>query len=150
LLAAIRALALHAVAPLADQVLYAGAELFVNASVLLAVVALIAVSLEDWRRARPRRRLLRAGRTTISRTAGVYAITGVVNVALLWTYERFLQRVVSSTMLDPLHFSLHPLAFERLSMQSGLVLLHAAVIWSAALLIRAAGVAWWRIPRTAG
>ena len=51
-------------------------------------------------------------------------------------YARFLQSVVSMTTVDLLHFSLHPLDASRLCLAFGLVLLHAAVIWSAAALIR--------------
>ena len=55
---------------------------------------------------------------------------------VLCGYERFLQRVVSGTSLDLLHFSLHPINATRIAIAFGLLLLHASVIWSAAAIAR--------------
>ncbi|HKT78794.1 MAG TPA: HAMP domain-containing sensor histidine kinase, partial [Vicinamibacterales bacterium] len=56
----------------------------------------------------------------------------------LWWYARFLQRITAETTTDLLRFALTPIAVDRLAQAFGLLLLHAAVIWSAALLLRAA------------
>src|SRR6266446_7905594 len=64
---------------------------------------------------------------------------GRIDVWLLASYERFLQGVVSTTALDVLHFSLHPISATRLAVAFGLVLFHAVVIWGAAIAIRVAG-----------
>ena len=50
------------------------------------------------------------------------------------------------TTVDLLHFSLHPLDTSRLLLAFGLVLLHAAVIWTAAAVIRLPTLMW-RMPR---
>ena len=55
--------------------------------------------------------------------------------------------IAAQTSLDLLHFSLHPLNSVRLSVAFGLVLLHAAVLWGAALVLRLPAI-WWRAPRS--
>ena len=77
-----------------------------------------------------------------------YAAAGAIDAAILWRYQGFLRGLVAQAPLDLLHFSLHPLIPVRLVMAFGLVLLHAAVIWSAAIVIRLATVVW-RRPRSA-
>ena len=72
--------------------------------------------------------------------------TGAIAAWILAAYERFLQDVVAQTDLDLLHFSLHPFGAERLAAGFGLVLLHAAVVWGAAMVVYAGGV-FWRAPR---
>ena len=47
-------------------------------------------------------------------------------------------RIASRSEHDLLRFSLHPFDVERLGTAAGLVLLHAAVVWAAAAIIRAA------------
>src|SRR4029077_17223114 len=56
------------------------------------------------------------------------------------------RRVVGDTILDLLHFSLHPVSAARLAEQFALILLHASAIWGAALLPRVLA-ALWRPPR---
>src|SRR6185312_11123761 len=67
---------------------------------------------------------------------------GIAAATLLWTYERFLESVVTRTTVDILHFSLHPLDASRLGLAFGLLLLHAAVIWGAAAIARLPRLAW--------
>ena len=114
-------------------------------SLVAAALAWLAIDLiESRRRARPRARLLAADATAL--VAVVYLIVGVLDAALLWAYGRFLQSVVLGTTVDLLHFSLHPFDATRLGLGFGLVLLHAAVIWTAAALIRVPALLW-RVPR---
>ena len=75
----------------------------------------------------------------------LYFAAGALGAALVGAYEQFLQRVVTRTHLDVLHFSLHPIDFPRLAVGFGLILLHAALIWGIALLVHAVRV-FWRTP----
>ena len=99
--------------------------------------------IERRRVARPRLRLVadRAGAVVGGR--GLLRIAaGVADGWLLWAYERLLRRVVADTDLDLLHFSLHPLSAARVALEFALVLLHAAVIWGAAAIIRLPSTFW--------
>jgi signal transduction histidine kinase len=114
-----------------------------------AFVGLAADSLARRHLAHPRPQLwLRNDPQAIgdSRIAAVYVVTGVIAAAVLAGYERFLQEVVARTNIDVVHFSLHPFSIRGLSVGFGLVLLHAAVLWGAAMAAHAAGV-FWRRPR---
>src|SRR5439155_22334847 len=66
---------------------------------------------------------------------------------LLWLYARALQSIAARSSFDLLHFSLHPLEIVRLCMAFGLLLLHAALIWTAAAVMRAPAI-FWRTPRS--
>lgn len=145
LLAAIRFLLGSALTAFAGSTLITPTNLLLNAAFLLALVVLAADVIEAWRLSRPRRRLVPPGTGALVRTATAYLVAGVAGATLLLSYERFLERVIVSTTIDPLRFSLPPFSADRLSMAFGLVLLHAAVIWSAALIIRFAGQIW-RVP----
>ena len=111
-------------------------DLLLTTLTMAAVVWLVLDLIERRRFARPRVRMLPA--TTASRiaVASAFFLAGVVTAALLWGYERLLRRVVADTNLDLLHFSLHPLSSGRLAVEFALVLLHAAVIWGAAAVLR--------------
>jgi signal transduction histidine kinase len=114
-----------------------------------ALVGLVVDLLARRRVAKPRSRLwLRDDPNAFGdyRVAAVYFVTGAVAALMLAGYERFLQRIVARTDLDVLHFSLHPFSVEGLEFGFGLVLLHAAVIWTAAMVAYAGGV-FWRRPR---
>jgi signal transduction histidine kinase len=137
-----RFLLLYAMTPLMSGALLAGFEVLINAGLILALVALGIDSIEGWRLSRRGRPLAADGARVALWIIVAFVAAGLANVALLWRYELFLQRVVSSTTLDPLNFSLRPFTADRLTLISGLVLMHVAVIWGAALIIRAAGVVW--------
>ncbi len=126
--------------------LFAACELLFNALLLAAMVGLAVGAVEYWRVARPGRRLLPCAAGPRLKQAAVHLLAGVVDVTLLWAYERFLQGVVSSSTLDLLRFSLHPLTRGRLAVLFGLLLLHVSVIWGAALVIRVATLVA-RLPR---
>jgi signal transduction histidine kinase len=110
-----------------------------------AAVAWLAIDIiERGRLTRPRLLLSAARSGTI--IAAAYAVAGVADLSLLWIYERGLQRVISHTTLDLLHFSLHPINGARLGLAFALVLLHAAVVWGAAAIVLAPATLW-RTPR---
>ena len=136
-----------ALAPvLGDQAVTTPPNLLLSALTLLALVWLAIDVIERRRYMRPRPPVL----VTTGRRQAVAALAliaaGAVDAWLLWMYERGLQWIVSRTPLDLLHFSLHPLNFSRLGLAFSLVLLHAAVIWAAAAVIRTPSLAW-RLPR---
>jgi len=128
----------------ATQSLVGPADLLLTSLVAAALVWLAIDLIEGRRLARLRARLLAADARGL--VAVVHLTVGVLAAALLWGYGRFLQSVVSRTTVDLLHFSLHPFDATRLGLAFGLVLLHAAVIWSATALIRAPTLLW-RMPR---
>jgi signal transduction histidine kinase len=122
------------------------ADLLLTTLMLLALVWLALDLIERRRHVRPRPRLVMPGGEARAIFASAYAVAGVADVWLLSSYERALEVIVSRTTLDLLHFSLHPLSVPRLGIAFGLVLLHAAVIWTAAGIIRLPAL-FWRAPR---
>ena len=111
-------------------------DLLLTTASLAAIVWLLLDLIERRRFAKPRVPMLTP--TTTARIAVVlaFALAGVAGGTLLWGYERLLRRVVADTDLDLLHFSLHPLGAARLSVEFALVLLHAAIIWGVAAIVR--------------
>jgi len=144
-----RALLWFAAAPMAPpRSPTAPIDLLLTALFLAALVWLALDLIERRRVARPRFRLLADGTKALLGSVAVYGAVGASDGAIVWTYQSFLQWLVSQATLDLLHFSLHPLIPVRLGMAFGLVLLHAGVIWSAAIIVRLAAVVW-RRPRSA-
>jgi signal transduction histidine kinase len=119
----------------ASQRLAGPADLLLTALVAAALVWLVIDLIEGRRLTRRRAQLLAADARGL--VAVIYLAVGVLDAALLWSYGRFLQSVVSRTTVDLLHFSFHPFDVTRLGLAFGLVLLHAAAIWSMTALIRA-------------
>ncbi|OFV90033.1 MAG: hypothetical protein A3H95_16725 [Acidobacteria bacterium RIFCSPLOWO2_02_FULL_64_15] len=116
-------------------------------SLLAAAVAWLAIDLTERRRfARARPRLLRPGPQSTGLVASAYLAVGLIDTAILWAYERILQATVARTTFDLLHFSLHPANAARMGLAFGLLLLHAAVIWTVVASIRLPALAW-RMPR---
>jgi signal transduction histidine kinase len=111
-------------------------DLLLTTLSMAAVVWLVLDVMERRRFARPRLRLLAPTVRAQVFVAIVFFFTGLATGWLLWGYERLLRRVVADTNLDLLHFSLHPVSGGRLAVEFALVLLHAAVIWGAAAIIR--------------
>ena len=117
-----------------------------------AALAWIAVDLVERRPLRrPRPRLLQAAPASAAVVALLYAAAGAAGIVWLWTYERALGHLVAHSTLDLLHFSLHPINGARLALTCGLVVLHAAVIWTGAAFVllpgasrRTARTPWWR------
>jgi signal transduction histidine kinase len=94
-------------------------------------------------RARPRTRSVSA----YVSIGCAHAAAGAAATGVLWAYERTLLAFAAQTSLDLLHYSLQPLELVRLSVAFGLVLLHAAVLWGTATILRAPAVLW-RAPRS--
>ncbi len=103
---------------------------------LLALVAVALDLVERVRVARPRPSI--AGSRFGVRLLILYAIAGAASGGILGLYEQALRRLVENTSLDVLHFSLHPVGTARLAVAFGLVLLHAAAVWAAVVVTRAA------------
>src|SRR5204863_9516888 len=88
-----------------------------------AALGWLAIDLIERRRvARPHPPVLRpSGRAAVLFTIAFVAAGGI-GASLIWVYERILQRVVSHTDVDLLHFSLHPLSGTRFGLACAVVL----------------------------
>ncbi len=118
-----------------------------GALALAALVWLLLDLVETWRLTRPRLVRSSAGRAA---SAALLAIAGGGGTLVLWGYVRLLAGIGGDTATRLLAFSLYPLDAARLASSFGLILLHAAFVWSAALMLRSAVVAirrprspWW-------
>jgi signal transduction histidine kinase len=120
-------------------------ELLLTALLLAFSVWLLLDLVERRRVVTPRPRLVRETSSNIAETALLYFLAGSAGAAIVWTYERALGVFVSQSTLDLTHFSLHPLVPSRLALAFGLVLVHAAVLWTAVLLLRLVAVGWRRV-----
>src|SRR5258706_272680 len=122
--------------------------LLLSALTVAGLVRLVIALLERRRTAmpRPQLRVAEAGGLGDLRLGALYLAAGALTATILVAYERFLRQVVEQTDLDVLHFSLHPLVASRIAIGFALVLLHAAVIWGTATLVKTIRV-YWRTPR---
>jgi signal transduction histidine kinase len=116
-------------------------------ALFIAAMVWLAFDLIERRRVASPRPGLHPG--TPARLALTYFVAGALTAALLSGFERFLQNIVSRTTLDLLHYSLHPLAASRIALGFGLILLHAGVIWGAALITHLIGIVMRERRRTA-
>ena len=64
--------------------------------------------------------------------------------------QRGLEDALLTTSLDIVHFSLYPLDTQRIALALSLVALHAAIVWSAVVVFRAALLPWRISARDAG
>ena len=126
-----------------SQTAVSAVDLLLTALFLVAL-AWVALDLIERRRVARPHPLLLEGSQALKRIAAVYATVGAIDAVLLWIYEGYLRNLVSRATLDLLYFSLHPFQPVRLGAVFGLVLLHAGVIWTAAIVIRLAKVFWRR------
>jgi signal transduction histidine kinase len=120
-------------------------DLIITALAFTAIVWVTLASIERWRLAGPRPRLLLGTADVVAWVALAYVAAGVAVTAIVSSYELVLQNVASQTTLDVLQFSLHPWTGARIALASSLVLLHAGVIWSAVAVTRLPSV--WRTRR---
>jgi signal transduction histidine kinase len=137
-----------ALAPLAPSSAPTPFDLLLSTFTMAAVVWLVVDLIERRRFARPRLPMLAPTAGALAAVAVSYLAAGVANGWLLSGYEWLLRQVVADTDLDLLHFSLHPLSAGRLAVEFALVLMHAAVVWGAAAIIRLPATLW-RTQRTA-
>jgi signal transduction histidine kinase len=142
-----RGLIWAATMPFIGAALDAPLALIPNALLLGAMVWLALELLERRRLTVPRPPLWPLGITTYAGVALGVGASAAAASAVVWAYARVLQRIAAQSSLDLLHFSLHPLEPVRLSVACGLVLLHAAIIWAAAAILRLPTIAW-RTPRS--
>jgi signal transduction histidine kinase len=109
----------------------------------LATVAIVWIAIDSLERGRATRRGARPAYGSVFRLVryGVALVAaGIGTIALIWLYERGLQQIAADTTIDLLQFSLHPWTAPRIALVSGLVLLHAAAIWAAALVTSLPGL----------
>jgi signal transduction histidine kinase len=116
-------------------------------TIALSLLVWLGVDLIERRRiARPRVPSATTGQRSTVILAPLYAAAGVGTVWLLSAYQRTLRDIVANSPFDLLHFSLHPLNFERIALSFSVLLLHAAAIWTAAGIIRVPSL-YARVPR---
>ena len=159
-LLAARGLALAAISVVFDlQPLDSPLNVLMTGLTATGLVALAISTIERRRIASPRPAYQPADESRTGgrmRAVALYFAAGALGAALVGVYEQFLQRVVTRTHLDVLHFSLHPIDFPRFAVGFGLILLHAAIIWGVALLVHTVRVLWRtpfasrRFPRSGG
>jgi signal transduction histidine kinase len=143
---AARGLTLSALSAVADvQPLDSPLNVFVTGIAAMGLVALATTTVERWRVSRQRPHVATPRRV---RAFVLFLAAGALGAGIVAVYERFLQRVVTLTHLDVLHFSLHPFDVPRFAVGFGLIAMHAAVIWGIALLLHATRV-WSRVSRRA-
>ncbi|HSC28506.1 MAG TPA: HAMP domain-containing sensor histidine kinase [Vicinamibacterales bacterium] len=75
-------------------------------------------------------------------------LAGSGSAILIVLFARLLDVAVDPLSVDLRHFSLHPWSGTRLLLLGGILALHVAVLWTAALLL-AAAPSRWRLPRRA-
>ena len=136
---------------LARLFLRSGVDLLLTALFCLGATAVLADSLERWRLARSRR-LTWNGRTgRVLPFVLTQILVGMVAAQLIGTYSRFLVDALVGTPIDIVHFSLSPWSLQRVAFATGLIGLHASVLWVAVLLLGVAVTPWrlaWRHART--
>jgi signal transduction histidine kinase len=141
---AARGLALSALSAFVDvQPLDSPLNVLVTGVAAMGLVALAMTTMERWRVSKQRPHVSPQKRI---RAVVPFLAAGVLGAAVVATYERFLQRVVTLSHLDVLHFSLHPFDVPRFAVGFGLIAMHAAVIWGVALLFYMIRI-WARVSR---
>jgi signal transduction histidine kinase len=75
-------------------------------------------------------------------------LAGAGVAALIVLFYLLLGRVIDPVSIDLRHFSLHPWSLPRITLLTGIVAGHLAVLWAGTLLL-AAAAAPWRVPRSA-
>ena len=123
-------------AALAGDPLQPPVDLLLTAFTAVAIVVVALDTIERWRVAGPRPRLLLGAGESLAWIGLAYFAAGIATTAVVWFYERRLRDVVSQSTFDLVQFSLHPLDGTRITLTFGLVLLHAAVIWGAVAITR--------------
>jgi signal transduction histidine kinase len=142
LLVAGRLLIHAALAPVVSGGRAGPAELLPDALLLTALVWLALDTIDRRRVSRPRVRLLTHPGAAVAATLAGFGAAGAVAAGILWGYERLLGAIAARSSQDLLQFSLHPFEAGRISIIAALILLHAAVVWGAAGVLRIPAVLW--------
>ena len=118
------------------------ADLLATAALLLAVAWLLSDAVERRRvvQRHPSRPYARV--TAAAGFALTHVAAGCALALMLIGHRRLLALVYAGTSVDPVQFSLHPFDVERVTFMFGVLLLHASVLWSAALLLRFVATLW--------
>jgi hypothetical protein len=128
--------------PVAGGSIAGPAELLPD-SLLLTALSWIAIdTIERRRLSTPRAQLIVGDRAATLTTLTAYTAAGALAAGGLWAYERVLGGITSEAAQDLVSFSLHPFEAGRLGTAAALVLLHAAVVWGAAAILRLPAVLW--------
>jgi len=136
-LLAARSVFWYAAAPFVDRTTIAAPVDLLLTALTTAALAWVAIDLLERRRvARPRPPMASTSMSTLAIRVALFAGAGAAGATIIWVYERIVQRVVSHTDVDLLHFSLHPISGVRLGLAFALVLLDASVLWTAAAMVR--------------
>lgn len=125
------------------------AALLLGGATAAAMTALLVVPAARFRLAMRHRR--RAPGSVPLRFVAHQAAAGVLVTALIILFARVLNDAVDPASIDLRHFSLHPWtgAPARLTLLTGILSLHVALLWAGSLLLHAA-LARWRVPRRSG
>jgi signal transduction histidine kinase len=120
------------------------ADFLLSALLVGACVGLAASSFEQWRQGRRLRvRVIPdAGLGELVAFMLAQVASGALVGLLLVSYESFLRTRLALMPYDVLHFSLHPFDWGRLSVGTGMVILHAAMLALIVLLFRMAMARW--------
>jgi signal transduction histidine kinase len=131
--------------------LRSGIDLLLTAMFCLGTTSVAADTVERWRLARGRRFAWPWQARRVLPFVLTQILAGMLTAQLVGVYSRFLVDALVGTPIDIVHFSLRPWNPQRIAFATGLVGLHASVLWVAVLLLRAAVTPWrlaWRHPRT--
>jgi signal transduction histidine kinase len=120
------------------------ADFLLSALLVGGCVGLAASSFEQWRHARRLRvRVVPdAGLAEVAAFILVQLASGALVGMLLVGYQVFLRTRLAVMPYDVLHFSLHPIEWGRLSVGTGLVILHATLLALVVLVFRMAMARW--------
>jgi signal transduction histidine kinase len=121
---------------LRDRMLGAPGDMALTALPLLGVAWLVLDTIDRSRVTRPRPPLLPASARTLLLSVGAYALAGATTAGLIVAYASLLGERPDDPSFNLLHFSLHPFDTGRFAQIVGLVLMHAAVVWTGAIATR--------------
>jgi signal transduction histidine kinase len=118
--------------------------LLLSATFLAVLVWFALDVVERWHLTRPP---LSTSRGRQIAAASAYLIAGALSATILYLYTNALRNVLELAAIDLLRFSINPLGPPRLVAAVSLVMMHAAVVWAGAMLLRLVSVAF-RRPRS--
>jgi signal transduction histidine kinase len=117
------------------------ADLLATALLWAGLVWLAGEALERWRHT-SRHAPSPAGARRFASFVAAHLLAGAAVAALFAGHSLLVERAFAGTPLNPEQFSLHPYGGQRLTFVAGVLVLHAAVFWTAVLLLRRVGLGW--------